>query len=107
MDTKFLDKLEFNIIINKLASFCETDIGKGFAFSLLPSFSFDEVNKKLEETNEAYLFLHSIEKEPNFFTFPIDLYRKKLESMQNLNLKELLNVAYMLKNARRIKKYLF
>ena len=103
MNTKFLKKLEFDIIINKLASFCETDIGKKIASSLLPSYSFSDVEHRLEETKEAYLLIHRLEKEPHFFTFFSDLYVKKLESKQFLSLKELLNIAHLLRNSRVLK----
>lgn len=103
MDTKLLKKLEFETITNKLAFFCETDIGKEIATSLLPSFCFSDVEHKLEETNEACFLFNQLEKELHFYTFSTSLCIKKLGSGQFLNLKELLNVANLLRNSRVLK----
>ena len=103
MDTKILNKLEFNIIINRLSLLCETSIGKEISNSLLPSFNFSEVKNLLDETNEAFSFLHYLENEPHFFAFPINLCIKKMQSKQYLTLSELLNIANLLKNSRTLK----
>ena len=107
MDIKFLKKIEFEIIIDKLANFCETDIGKNIAFSLLPSFSFDEVKHRLNETDEVCSLIRHITKEPHFFSFYMDLYCKKIYSNQSLNFKQLLNIAHLLENSRKLKNVFF
>ena len=107
MDITFLKKLEFEKIINNLSSFCETNVGKDFALSLFPSFSFEEVNYRLNETDQAFFVYRNLDDEPHFFTFYIDMYIKKIESSNYLSCKELLNIARLLENARLLKNIFF
>lgn len=52
-----LKVLEFERIIERLASHCETPIGAALAEALRPSFEASEVWERLEATNEAYALL--------------------------------------------------
>lgn len=53
MNVKYLNKLEYNKILDILSSFCKTYIGKDICFNLLPSTDKIKVQKSLDETNEA------------------------------------------------------
>ena len=50
MDTKYLEKLEFNKIIEKLKGFCCTYRGKELANTLTPTNQKEIVEKLLNET---------------------------------------------------------
>ena len=57
MNFKFIEKLEYNKILNILSSFCVTDFGKGLCQNLKPSSDKDLVLNLLKETSEATLLL--------------------------------------------------
>ena len=51
----YLEKLEFYKILDIVSKFCITDLGKVLALQLRPSNQKDEVEKLLQETNEALI----------------------------------------------------
>ena len=104
MYNKFLEKIEFYKILNKLSSFCETEIGKEISLSLHPSFTFEEVSYKLEETSEAFILLNTLENSTYIFTKNIEFITKKINSNSSLNTTELLNIANILKSSRILKE---
>ena len=53
MDTKYLDKLEYNQILKILASYCKTYIGKNLALNLMPYNNVNIVKKNLLETMQC------------------------------------------------------
>lgn len=53
MDTKYLEKLEFNKIIEMISNFCCTYKGKELASQLVPSNKINEVKKLLQETRRS------------------------------------------------------
>lgn len=53
MDTKYLEKLEFNKIIETLTGFCSTYKGKELANTLVPSNQEETVQKLLQETRRS------------------------------------------------------
>lgn len=53
MHLKYIEKLEYDTILEKLSSFCSTETGKQFCLHLVPSSNQQEVLNKLQETNEA------------------------------------------------------
>ena len=57
MNHFYLDKLEYNKILEKLATYCHTYLGKNAAFSLLPKSNKEEVQNLLLETSQAISLL--------------------------------------------------
>lgn len=104
---KYLYKLEYNKILEKVCDCCKTYIGKELVSSLLPSSNKDLVKKQLEETNSALTLL--IRKgEPSIFNIAnIDLWIKHLESYNFLSATALLEVANVLKTSRCLHEYFF
>ena len=51
MNIKYLEKLEYNLIKEKLASFCKTYLGKNKALRLEPDIYPNLVQRNLDETN--------------------------------------------------------
>ena len=107
MNKKYLDKLEFNKIINMLKNFCYTDFAKELFDTLLPFNSYEKVSYALEQTNQSQIFLNKLGKDLEF-TLPNTTYTlKKLESKTCLTLKELLEFGNILKNSRSLKETFF
>lgn len=105
MNTNYLEKLEFNKILNKLATFCSTYIGKNLALSLSPSNRKEDVENLLAETSESVnlMYRNSL---PSFNDIAnIDIYIKNLESGFSLNCKGLLDLVYIFKLAQNLKDY--
>ena len=50
---KYLEKLEYNKIIEILSSFCITYVGKDICYNLMPQSSKNLVEQMLAETREA------------------------------------------------------
>lgn len=101
----YLNKLEYIKIIQIIEQYCNTYLGKKQCNLLLPSFNYEEVNKSLNETNEALslLFKKGI---PPFTDLPeIDKYLKGLESSQILSIKAIYHIGLLLKNSRKLKQY--
>lgn len=102
----YLDKLEFNKILEKLYGHCVTIAGKDLASKLIPSNSSDVVIHNLKETEEAVnlTFRNST---PSFYEIsPIDVELKKLDSDISLSCKELLNLNAIFKSAFELKNYI-
>lgn len=104
---KYLYKLEYNKILEKVCDCCKTYIGKELVSTLLPSSNKDLVKKQLEETSSALTLL--IRKgEPSIFNIAnIDLWIKHLESYNFLSATALLEVANVLKTSRCLHEYFF
>ena len=80
MNNNYLEKLEFNKIIEMLTSFCCTYKGTEYCLQLKPSNDHTSVKQLLEETNEA-INLSYKNTTPDFYDFyDITLELKKLES---------------------------
>lgn len=105
MDTKYLEKLEFNKIREILKEFCKTYIAKDMAESLKPYSEKKGIIKAQNQTTEASILLY---RKGNL---PIDSIEnvipsiKKLEASNTLSAKELLNLANILKISRELKEY--
>ena len=107
MNTKYLETLEYNKIIEILDTYCKTYIGKENLLSLAPSFDREIVSHLLSETSEAVNL--SIRKSSIPLTeIPnISLWIKQLESYSALSSKALLEVSTILKIARELKEYFY
>ena len=58
MKNKYLDKLEYSKILDKLSSFANTYIGKSMCLNLTPSNQKEDVTKMLSETEESTNILY-------------------------------------------------
>ena len=105
MNKNYLEKLEFDKILNILSSFCVTNLGKNMALELLPSNNVDVVKKSLLETSQALNLIYRIS-EPNFIEIAdISLELKALESNSSLSIKSLLNLTNIFKLSNELKNY--
>ena len=105
MFEKYLDKLEYKVIIEKLEKNCKTEVGKTLAFNLKPYSNVNDVKKALDETDEALKLSQKSGIFPisNFDDF--SMIFKRLDSNLSLSAKLLLDVSSLLKNADELKKY--
>ena len=105
MNTKYLEKLEFNKIREILKNFCKTYLGKNFAENLNPYTNKKDIEKALKQTTEASTLLY------RKGTLPLDSIEniipslKKLEASNSLSAKELLDLANVLKISSDLKQY--
>ncbi len=101
----YLDKLEFNKILENLEKHCTTIQGKSLAVHLIPSNVKNIVQNLLSETEEA-VNLSYRNSMPSFYEInPIDVELKKLESGISLSCGELLNLNKIFKSACKLKEY--
>ena len=102
----YLEKLEFNKILDILSNFCVTHQGKQLALKLLPSNQKETVKQLLQETCEA-VNLSCRNGFPVFSEIAdITVELKKLESSHSLCAKSLLTLAHIFKLAQDLKDYL-
>ncbi len=107
MQEKYLNKLEFNKILDILSTYCNTYIGMQYIAELIPSNDIDIVKSQLAETSSA-LTLLSRKGEPPISAIPnIDVWIKNLESCNYLSAKALLEVAKILNSSRILHEYFF
>ena len=104
---KYLNKIEYNKILDNLQKHCKTYIGKELALALKPSTSQETVKKLLDETTEGLNLLSILATSPIDFISEIDIWIKQLESDWILNTKGLLDLAIILKMSRELKEYFF
>ena len=107
MKQDYLEKLEYNKILELLSSYCHTSFGSNFAISLKPSFKQEKVKLLLNETKEALYLLQRKGSAPIFEIDDVSIWLKKLESNINLSAKALLDIAKVLKLSRELKDYFF
>lgn len=104
---KYLNKFEYNKILDNLQNHCKTYIGKNLALSLRPSTSQKVAIKLLAETTEGTNLLSILSASPIDFIPEIDIWIKQLESDWTLNAKAILDLAIILKISRELKEYFF
>ena len=105
MNTHYLDKLEFNKVLENLSKYCSTDLGKELAMQLTIYHDANIVKQKLAETEEAVnlVFRNSL---PSFYNIcDIHNYILRLESSQTLTLKGLLDLNTIFVCAKDLKNY--
>lgn len=107
MKTRYLEKLEFNKICQKLEIYAKTYIGKEFAINLLPFSEKKEIEKALKQTTEASKLIYRKGMLPVSEIENILPHTKKLNAGSSLSIKELLELAYILKISRELKEYFF
>ncbi len=107
MEQKYINKLEFNKILDVLTDICITDIGKDLAKNLQPCNNKDVVLNLLKETTEAVSLIYKKNTPEIFPISDIDYISKTLESMGTLNNKSLLEVAKILALSATLKNYYY
>lgn len=102
---KYIEKLEFNKVLDVLCDFCITDVGKNLARNLEPENSKDVVSSLLQETTEATSLIYKKHSPEILPISDISYITKTLEINGVLNTKALLEVAKILKLSSTLKKY--
>lgn len=107
MNENYLNKLEYNKIIDLLANCSVTYLGKERCFSLMPCFKQTRVTKLLLETSEASNLIARKGELPLYGISNISIYIKNLESSCSLTARGLLDIAKVLKLSRELKDYFY
>lgn len=107
MNTKYINKLEYNKVIQIVSNYCKTYIGKEILLNLKPSFQASQVERLLLETTEAVNLAIRKASSPICDIPNISIWLKQLESYNSLSMKALLDIAHILKISREIKEYFF
>lgn len=107
MIEKYLNKLEYNKILDLVSNYCTTYIGKAFVSKLMPLNNKDLVKMKLEETSTAQTLLYRKGEPPISNITNIDIWIKNLESYNSLSAKALLDVTHVLQTSRFLHDYFF
>ena len=105
MNKIYLEKLEYNKILEILANFCHTYIGKELSLNLLPSFKKDEVKNALSETSEAISLIQRSSVPPISEIDDITFYIKSLESSNAISAKALLSICNILEISYNLINY--
>lgn len=107
MNENYLNKLEYNRILELLAGNSVTYLGRELCLGLLPCFKEGRVTKLLQETMEASTLIVRKGNLPLCAISDIGMYIKNLESSYVLTSKALLDIAKVLKLSRELKEYLY
>lgn len=104
---KYLNKLEYNKILDILSNYCSTYIGKNYVLTLLPSSNKILVKKLLLETSLAQTLLFRKGEPPIANISNIEIWIKNLKSCNSLSAKGLLDIANLLQTSRLLSDYFF
>lgn len=107
MNENYLNKLDYYKILELLANYSVTYLGKELCLSLNPSFKQNRVTKLLQETLEACKLIVRKGPLPIFDIPNTSIYIKSLESSYSLSSKGLLDIAKILKLSRELKDYFY
>ena len=107
MNNTYLNKLEYNKILEILSKHSITYLGKQLCLDLVPNNKKDKVAKLLQETTEGCNLILRRENLPIVPIENIDLYIKNLESSISLSSKGLLEIGKILKLSRELKNYFY
>lgn len=105
MNQTYLNKLEYNQILQKLTTYCHTYIGKNLAINLLPSNKKETVSSTLSETSEAVSLIERNSTPPISEIDDIGVYLKLLESSSTISAKALLSVVNILEMSDELIEY--
>lgn len=100
-----LNKLEYNIILEKISSYCKTYIGKKYALELRPSQDKLEVQKMLDETSQGVVLIQRNSTPPLGEIADITVYLKTLDGCGTLSIKALLELQNILQMSSDLKDY--
>ena len=101
----YLEKLEYNKILEKLSNYTITYLGKNLSLTLLPSSNKDQVQNMLKETEEAVNLLYRCNTPPISEIADNTINIKTIESYGTLSIKSILELANILKISEDLKKY--
>ena len=101
----YIEKLEFNKILEKLSNYCVTYLGKELAKNLKVSNDINIVKLTLKETEEAVNLIYKNSTPPLSAIADISKYLKILESGMLLTNMPLLQLAQIFKTAQELKMY--
>ena len=102
MNNNYLEKLEYNKILEILSSYAKTYIGKKLVLELTPSFDAIEVANLQLQTSEALSLLYKYGNPPIGDFNDVSIHFKKLESNNILSSKEILDLAQILKISKEL-----
>ena len=105
MNKTYLEKLEYNKILEQLSTYCNTYIGKELTFNLLPFNEKEEVQNVLLETSEAVGLIERNSTPPISEIDDISIYLKLLESSSSISQKALLSISNILDIAHDLNEY--
>ena len=101
----YLEKLEYNKILEQLSSYAKTYLGKNLCINLLPSNNPEKVKHMLKETEEAVNLLYRCNTPPISEIADNTINLKTIESYGTLSIKSILELANILKISEDLKKY--
>lgn len=104
---KYLNKLEYNKILDEITNYCSTYIGTDYVSNLSPSNDKILVERMLEETNLALNLLFRKGEPPISNITNIEIWIKNLKSYNSLSAKALLDTAHVLQTSRLLHDYFF
>lgn len=107
MQKLFLEKLEYNKILNQVSTFAITDAGKKLCLELVPYTLQKQVEKHLAETTEAVSLLYRKGNIPITKLTNIETIILLLQNQKFLNIPSLLQITSVLKTSRLLKEYYF
>ena len=107
MDTRYLNLLEYDKLIQILIKYCKTYLGREQVERLTPKFNKLDVINLLSETNEAVSLIYRKSSLPLGDIPSIEIPIKQLESNSTLSAKSLLEVASILKISRELREYFY
>lgn len=105
MEQKYLDKLEFNRVLDMLEKYSATYLGKEMIKKLEPSIDINEVKRTLNETSQADTLIHRVGGIPLGEMDNINIHLRTLEAGGTLSIKQLLELANILKMSRELREY--
>ena len=105
MDRRTLRVLEFDKVVNKLAGFTASSLGRELAEAVVPSADTVEVEKMLKETDDALSFIVRLGSPPLGGIRDIRAGLKRVDVGAVLNPGELLACADVLRICRNLKNY--
>ncbi len=105
MEQKYLDKLEFNKVLDILEQYSVTYLGKNMIKNLRPCTDKNQVQSNLKETIQADTLIHRIGGIPLGEIDDINIHLRTLEAEGTLSIKQLLDLANILKMSRELKEY--
>lgn len=103
----YLEKLEYNKILEKLSNYAITYLGKKSSLTLLPSNKKKQVQNMLKETEEAVNLLYRCNTPPISEIADNAINIKTIESYGVLSIKSILELANILKISEDLKKYFY
>lgn len=103
----YLDKLEYNIILNKLSNYAVTYLGKSLCMELYPSNNKETVVNMLKETEEAVNILYRCNTPPISEIVDNTINIKTIESFGTLSIKSILDLNNILVMSKNLKNYFY